>query len=298
MERDEFLTANKPAAVSPLTGINSGFLFSEVVLGRYQADYYYDDTADFIFAAAPTWLEEAYHEAITLTDTGILARNFRNIDIAASLIDRHLPDFRRGVDIGAGYGLFVRGMRDRGYEFLWSDAYAKNLVARGYEAVGEVCDFAVAFEVLEHVQDPLSFIKTARDRFGFHSLCFSATCFPARTVPDCEWWYWAFETGQHISFFSENTLRWLAGQLDMTLSHLGGDMYLLSNRAISVAQSPLLQRVLSRAIRIIARTLTVQPSPKRDSLTFTDRLTQRKKLQEAAVQSRLEPMNSRRSIHK
>jgi len=36
------------------------------------------------------------------------------------------------LDYAAGYGLFVRLMRDAGYNFRWSDLYCQNLFVRGW----------------------------------------------------------------------------------------------------------------------------------------------------------------------
>ena len=103
-------------------------------------------------------------------------------------------------------------MRDAGFDFYWTDKYAENLVARGFEARPGSHSTIVAFEVLEHLEDPLGVLKAAKAKFGFDTCFFSATCFDEDNVPDEDWWYWAFETGQHISFFSERTLHWLGAR--------------------------------------------------------------------------------------
>ena len=136
----------------------------------------------------------------------------------------------RGIDIGGGYGLLVRGLRDAGLDFRWSDPFANNLLARGFEADEEPYAVATAFEVLEHLPDPLSHIKEARSQFGFDTLFFSATCFDPKDLPPQDWWYWAFETGQHISFFSEDCLSYMAEQLGMRKVHLSGDLYAFTAR--------------------------------------------------------------------
>src|SRR5262249_4058274 len=60
-------------AVSPMSGSDSRLLFRHEVLGKYQADYYYDEQIGYIFVQEPHWLDEAYSEAISPMDTGILA---------------------------------------------------------------------------------------------------------------------------------------------------------------------------------------------------------------------------------
>lgn len=218
--------------LSPISGAPARFVFAADVLGRHEARYYQDTVTGYIFVDRPHWLAEAYGAAIAVTDTGILSRNLRNIDFCArflGLLGARSRGFK-GVDLGAGYGVFVRGMRDRGIRFYWNDPYAENLMARGYEAEGSDFDTAVAFEVLEHTENPLEFLRAQKAHFGFRRLVFSATCFRSDKVPDRDWWYWAFESGQHISFFTRAALDHIAAELGMRVVPLGGDLYAMEDR--------------------------------------------------------------------
>lgn len=210
---------------SPLTGQSGTFLFEANVIGRHAARYYLDESCGYIWVDGPDWLEEAYSDAIALTDTGIVARNLGNIQTVSATLRANGLAGLRGVDLGGGYGLLVRGLRDVGIDFYWSDPFAENLLARGFEADDGKYAVATAFEVLEHLPDPLSHIKKARTQFGFDTLFFSATCFDPENVPGLDWWYWAFETGQHISFFSEQCLDFMAAQMGMRKVHVRGEIY-------------------------------------------------------------------------
>ncbi|WP_050605253.1 class I SAM-dependent methyltransferase [Ruegeria sp. 6PALISEP08] len=213
---------------SPLTGEKGEFLFEADVIGCHPARYFLDKSCGFIWVDSPTWLNEAYSDAIALTDTGILARNLNNIrGVSLAMRANGLAE-ARGIDIGGGYGLLVRGLRDIGLHFHWSDPFADNLVARGFEADNGSYSVATAFEVLEHLPNPLSQIKEARARFGFDTLFFSATCFDPNAIPSRDWWYWVFETGQHISFSSEQCLDFMASELGMRKVHLTGDIYVFT----------------------------------------------------------------------
>lgn len=219
--------------LSPISGDPCEALFESRVLGKHKAEYFLDRATGYIFAKQPYWLDEAYSDAIAVTDTGILDRNLRNIRVCSEIFDRISAGGAgfRGVDLGAGYGVFVRGMRDAGFDFSWHDPYAANLMARGFEAAPGRYDAAVAFEVLEHTTNPLQFLKAIREKFDFSHLLFSATCFDPEDIPGLDWWYWAFETGQHVSFFSRKTLDFIAASLDMRVAHLDADIYLMYDPA-------------------------------------------------------------------
>jgi hypothetical protein len=274
----------KPRKLSPISSAMAEHIFSQEVLGRHMAEYYFDRDAGFIFAADPFWIDEAYSRAITVTDTGILSRNLRNVRLCSSLFGALAsPDGpTRGIELGGGYGIFVRGMRDAGFDFYWHDKYAENLMARGFEAIEGPYEFAVAFEVLEHTVNPRQFLLESRERFGFRILVFSATCFDPSAIPGKDWWYWAFETGQHLSFFSRDTLDRLGSEMGMKLMHLTADKFMYYDEGLKVAGTArrvamfdVLGRVMSGAThRAIHR--------KRMSLTWADHLLLRDKLRTEA----------------
>ena len=109
----------------------------------------------YVQTEEPTWLAEAYAQAINLSDTGIMARNERNARLVLRTVA--LLGLWRGrvIDFAGGYGLLVRMLRDRGIDAWWQDSYATNLVARGFEAApGEKADLVTAFEAFEHFVKP------------------------------------------------------------------------------------------------------------------------------------------------
>lgn len=261
---------------SPMSGNSSRLLFQHKVLGRYKADYYYDEKVGYIFVRQPHWLEEAYTEAISSLDTGILARNLSNIDILSRCLSKNSHHgVTNGIDLGAGYGLLVRGMRDVGVDFYWSDKYSQNLMARGFEAKSRNYDIAVAFEVLEHLPNPLEFLRECRKEYQFHTCFFSAICFDEQKLPETDWWYWTFESGQHISFFSKRSLLWMAEQLEMRLWPIKWDVFAFSNLRWAKVDS--LLGKLGRWVRNRAYRLS-SPGHRRKSLTEADHIKLRNKV--------------------
>jgi len=116
-----------------LCGGETAALFERTVLAKYPVRYHQCLSCGLTQTDEPTWLEEAYGEAIHSTDTGVLARNLGARRVAATFL--HLSGVRGEpcVDYAGGYGIFTRLMRDVGFEFFWMDPYATNMVARGFE---------------------------------------------------------------------------------------------------------------------------------------------------------------------
>lgn len=277
--KDTLIEAMRLSAISPLSGRASRFLFRHQVLGKYPAEYFYDDTIGYIFVREPHWLDEAYTESISALDTGILARNLGNINLIRRCLANHSRHrVTKGIDLGAGYGIFVRGMRDIGIDFYWSDKYSQNLLARGFEAKPGDYSVAVAFEVLEHLPNPVEFLRDACSEFRFQTCFFSAACFDEENLPGADWWYWVFESGQHISFFSRRALQWMAEQLEMRLWHITGEVFAFSNLEwkplVESSPSMLWSRICSRLGRMLPpqRTASCEPLTWNDHLMLRDKL--------------------------
>jgi len=179
----------------------------------------------------PYWLDEAYDEAIAETDTGLVRRNLgismRLASVLYFLFDRD----GRYVDAAGGYGLLARLMRDIGFDFYWSDKHCANLLARGFDAEKAERPLAAvtAFEVIEHVHDPLTFLRDLMDQLQTRTVIFSTTLFEGAPPLPGKWWYYAHETGQHVSFYQRRTLEAIAERLGMRLfSH--GWMHMVTDR--------------------------------------------------------------------
>jgi len=100
------------------------------ILNKYDIQYFKCPECGFIQTEDPFWLEEAYSEVINRSDIGLLARNL-DLSNATRAILKFV--FRQGgkyIDYGAGYGVFVRLMRDYGFDFYWTDKYSDNLFAK------------------------------------------------------------------------------------------------------------------------------------------------------------------------
>lgn len=196
------------------------------VLGRHEANYFYCAECDHIFVANPTWLDEAYSEAIAAEDTGMATRNVLTALRLAAIYHLGLGDRGQGiyVDVAGGYGLMTRLMRDLGFNYFWSDRYAKNLFAKGFEYKTNLgaCQAVSAIEVLEHTTNPLEFIQQTLALYQTDTFIFTTETFSDNNPPQPnQWGYYSLETGQHIAFFSRQGLTRLAHRLGMRYFPLG-----------------------------------------------------------------------------
>ena len=190
-----------------ICGKNSNFLFNKKVLNKYLVNYYRCDFCDFIQTENPYWLEEAYASPISLIDNGLLSRNINLSKITEILLFCYFNKNKTFLDYAGGYGIFVRLMRDIGFDFLWDDKFSKNLFAKGFEWKNDgKISLITTFESFEHFVYPTEEIKKML-------LISSNIFFSTELIPDKEinsWSYIAPDHGQHISFYSEKTLKFIA----------------------------------------------------------------------------------------
>ena len=221
-------------APCPVCGDRREHAFTAQVLGRHQVAYLSCASCGLLQTEEPHWLDEAYARAIADADTGLLARNLSLLPPTVSVL-AHVAD-RTGtfVDVAGGYGVFTRLMRDVGFDYRWHDVYADNLFAQGAAVTageGVVAEAVTAFEVLEHLSDPVAFITEHLERFDTHTMLFTTELFEG-PPPAEDWWYYAFGTGQHVSFFQERTLARIARDLGVHFVTNGG-LHLFSDRPVS-----------------------------------------------------------------
>lgn len=209
-------------------------VFRATVLRKYEVDYFYCDCCGLLQTEKPYWLEEAYGTAIADADTGLIARNQGIARKLSAILYFCFEKDGRYLDAAGGYGMLTRLMRDVGFDFYWHDEYCQNLFAKGFDAdklTGPVTA-VTAFEVLEHVEDPVGFLKDCLDKYSTSSIILSTETFAGPPPKPGSWWYYTPETGQHISFYQEKTLEFIARELSLHLYSMR-NFHLLTDRPVS-----------------------------------------------------------------
>ncbi|TGK30898.1 class I SAM-dependent methyltransferase [Leptospira gomenensis] len=209
------------------------FSFRERVLGKYDVSYYYCDRCGALQTEHPYWLEEAYGDAIIDADTGLIRRNLYFSEMLSCILFKLFGAEGSYADIAGGYGMMTRLMRDRGFDYYWSDPYCDNFLAKGFEAEfseKRKYDAVSAFEVLEHTVDPIGFIADTFQKTNADLIVFSTELFKAPAPKD--WFYFAFEGGQHIVFFQKRTLTEIASRLNLRF-YSNGTFHIFSKRRLS-----------------------------------------------------------------
>lgn len=205
----------------------------QIVLRRFPVRLFRCPACEFIQTEEPYWLAEAYAEAINETDVGLISRNVALADISRAVINLFFDRNGRFLDWGGGYGVFTRMMRDRGLEFFRYDKYCANLFARGLDlkdAAGGRFELVTAFEVFEHVADPVGEVRSLLQHSD--SILFTTQLLPEKQALQPDWWYFGAEHGQHVSFYSLHSLRLIAEQFGLRLFSDGRLVHLLTSKRI------------------------------------------------------------------
>jgi len=217
-------------------------IFRTKVLRKYDIAYYYCDTCGFLQTQEPFWLQEAYEESITLPDTGGLLRSLSLAEIVSVLICFNFDRNARYLDFAGGYGVFARRMRDIGFDFYWQDRYSPNLFARGFEYTPDAgkIELITSFESFEHFSEPLKEIESMLALSK--NIVFTTDLLPAPIPGPEEWYYYGLQHGQHVSFYSMKTLRYIADRYGLKLYSVH-PVHILTPKAISSFALKLLLRL-------------------------------------------------------
>lgn len=212
---------------------NTVILFEAAVMFKLKVRYYQCGNCASIQTEKPYWLDEAYKKAITAADIGLLARN---IDLSNSVFDLVVNNFdcsKRFLDFGGGYGVMVRLLRDRGLDFYRQDIYCENLFAINHDIADLIeqarqFELVTCFEVFEHVHDPHKLFEELQKYAP--NILISTQLLPTKEFKSAaDWWYFAPEMGQHVTFYTLRSLEIIARQYNMHLYSNGQNLHLFTS---------------------------------------------------------------------
>lgn len=210
-------------------------IFTCQVLAKYEVVYYRCNDCAFIQTEEPYWLDEAYSSAITSLDIGLIYRNLKYVPVVETLIKLFYQKDGRYIDYGGGYGMFVRMMRDKGFDFLRQDIYCENLFAKNFDVdeaqlKDEKFELLTAFEVFEHLVNPL---EEFEKMLSYSSNIFFSTAVYPQDTDLLKWWYLIPETGQHVSLYSIKSLEYIAKKYELNFFSFNTTEHLFTKKKIS-----------------------------------------------------------------
>ncbi|HAZ44494.1 MAG TPA: glycosyl transferase group 1 [Cyanobacteria bacterium UBA11369] len=202
------------------------------VLNKHAVDYFQCQNCGFVQTEEPYWLQEAYSNAIASSDVGLVFRNTMFSKISSNIIFTLFDSAGKFLDYGGGYGLFVRQMRDLGFDFYWLDKFCENIFAKGFEA-GEDGEYELvtAFELFEHFVNPIEEIEKVL-KFS-NSILFSTDLLPESNPKPDEWWYYSLQEGQHVSLYTSKAISIVAERFGLNFYSNGSNLHLLTAKNIS-----------------------------------------------------------------
>ena len=241
--------------------------FVAKVLKKYDVGYHQCKQCGLIQTDEPYWLEEAYSDAICRADTGVAMRNYLTASKLSVFLYRNFERDAAFLDVAGGYGLLTRLMRDYGFDYYWEDIYCENLVARGFEKDKSSAPFAAmtAIEVMEHLPDPKTFVEEIFSQNKCRTLIFTTELYKEDDCPDLNWWYYTFNTGQHIAFYKAETFQTLAKTLNLNFYSVNG-LHILTDQSLKI--SPFLRSTTGRLSMLLSPLVRW----KQGSLTVKDQM--------------------------
>jgi len=220
------------------------FVFEETVLYKHLVKYYKCSSCGQMQTEEPYWLGEAYQTAITSQDIGLLERNISLKDTVYRLAIDHFDTSRKMLDFGGGYGILVRLLRDKGLDFYRQDIYCDNIFAVNHDITDlrpeeQHFELLTCFEVFEHTYEPIELFESLT-KLSAHILVSTLLVPETKIKSSADWWYISPETGQHVAFYTLNSLEVVARRFNLNLYSNGENLHLFTTKIF--AKNPLVQR--------------------------------------------------------
>jgi len=209
---------------------SSIYIFSKLILNKHKINYFLCPSCDFLQTEKPYWLDQAYDNAITSTDIGLVNRNIVYSNLVEYIINQNFKNSRKFLDFAGGYGMFTRLMRDKGFNFYHHDDFCNNLFAQHFTlndlpSNKRKFELITAFELMEHLENPYD---TLNKIFALtNNFLFSTELIPNTDID--KWWYLGTEHGQHISFYTPKSLQIIATKFNKKVYSYNNYLHIFTN---------------------------------------------------------------------
>jgi hypothetical protein len=230
-----------PVTICRLCGGSLSPRFTGTLLGRHTVAYLACAGCGSLQTEPPHWLAEAYANNLAEVDTGAAQRCF--VNMGASHLVARLFGLRNVLDFGGGDGLHARLLRDHGLNAFVEDAHARHGYAQGFDTPDfRTPDLITTFEVMEHFANPQVDLAQIFGR-GAKAVLASTTRWHGEGA---DWWYLAPSSGQHIFFYSDAAIDFIARRFGYTLA-VRGNYLLFVQPSLATTANTRLARILLRS---------------------------------------------------
>lgn len=233
--------------------------FSLTILNKYDVNYLECKGCVSLSVENPFWLDEAYANShLTDQDVSVAQRSLHNFALQY-LCSKFLRK-KEIIDWGCGDALSVRLARDYGLDAYGFDQFAKQSYPKTQipKSVNST-QIVSLFEVLEHIHDPISFFKDVL-KFKPEIILLSTQRYHSKREKN--WSYLAPHHGQHVYFYSNETLAAIAKKIGMHYYGFG-NFGIMSVEKISIIKIFILRIILSsKILRICRGVILMLPSRK------------------------------------
>lgn len=248
-------------------------IFDCKLLFNYHVSYFECKSCGFIQTESPYWLSEAYKEAITFSDIGLVSRNINLSQCVSELLIKHFDIKGKFLDFGGGYGLFVRLMRDKGFNFYRQDIFCANIFAQNFDIndisnIENRFEIVTSFEVFEHTYEPYKLLSELLNYSD--NILFSTLLVPKNPIKSAsDWWYISPDTGQHVAFYTTTALSFMANKYGINFYSDGQSIHLFTKKKFRTNPLIIKRTIFNRIIDKVVSFLKT-PQKKMESLVSKD----------------------------
>lgn len=211
-----------------LCGSCAEHAFTARVRGKYDVAYSVCTTCRSCQSEKPYWLKECYATDITGSDTNYLSRNLRSY--AHTIFLYRLLALPKGapiIDFGGGLGVLARLLSERGLLAYSADAYSRSPFQVDAPARLKPA-MVTAVEVFEHLPEPAADLAAIFNS-GAECIYVSTEIYRGQ---GSDWWYFSFENGEHVFFYSPAAMRLIAHRFGYSVTEINGRATLFTKTAL------------------------------------------------------------------